>query len=311
MTDECVNYWDSREWKEMLFSAEHPTNRLWLMQLRQKVFFHTIECVTQRRYITESGLEVNLPLNENIFEQTHLYKKELKPIEPFQYFDTQVEVINTDCLITARNMVDTYGSDVVTVLNMCNRHVPGSSVLKGRNGQEEYLFRCSDYFRSLWQFSDFESIYNIPRSEYSYPLRTNYGGIFSRGVLVFRDTENTGYKLLDKPYKVNFIAVPAISHPKQVEHDGELRLEERYVPSVKNKIRTIFRIALRHGQEVLVLSAWGCGGYGNPPRQIASLFKEVIEEEEFVCAFRKIVFSIKGGPNMGNYIPFRTVICGD
>ncbi|MCQ2285006.1 MAG: TIGR02452 family protein [Bacteroidales bacterium] len=299
--------WNAREWKAKLYSAEHPTNQFFLHQLRQQVYFHSLKCVQKRRYITESGEEKPLLLYENMSEVTRYYKKELKSLSVSQRLDTKIEVVQLDCLVLARGLVERYGSDKVSVLNMANRHNPGNAVLDGRRGQEEYLFRCSDYFRSLYQFVDFGEIYAVPRSEKSYPLHQEFGGIFSKEVTVFRDSENTGYKMLDNPWRVNFIAIAGINKPETILVDGEIRLADRLVPSAKNKLRTLFRIAMDNQQEVLVLGALGCGSYENPARHVAELFKEILQEEEFSGAFREIYFSVKGGPKGGNYQPFKEV----
>lgn len=44
-----------------------------------------------------------------------------------------------------------------------------------------------------------------------------------------------------------------------------------------SKMRTIFRIGLYHGHDALVLGAFGCGAFKNPPSQIAGLFKKVMD----------------------------------
>ena len=57
--------------------------------------------------------------------------------------------------------------------------------------------------------------------------------------------------------------------------------------------------------EVLILSALGCGAFGNPPEHMAFIFQEVLEE--FAGAFKKIYFAIKGGRNLD---VFRQVLTG-
>jgi uncharacterized protein (TIGR02452 family) len=80
------------------------------------------------------------------------------------------------------------------------------------------------------------------------------------------------------------------------------------------KIRTILRIALAHGHDSLVLGAFGCGAFRNPPKHMAELFKAVFAEDEFINRFRKIVFAIVEDHNSrrehnpeGNLKPFMEV----
>ena len=84
------------------------------------------------------------------------------------------------------------------------------------------------------------------------------------------------------------------------------------IEPVKNKIRTIFRLGLKHGHDSLVLGALGCGAFCNPPEHIARLFHEVMKEPEFANKFKLIDFAILEDHNShrrhnseGNYLPFK------
>ena len=75
----------------------------------------------------------------------------------------------------------------------------------------------------------------------------------------------------------------------------------------KNKMRTILRIGLLHGHDSIVLGAFGCGAFRNPPRSIARLFHEIINEAEFKNKYRLIAFAIledHNSPRGGNLQPF-------
>ena len=138
----------------------------------------------------------------------------------------------------------------------------------------------------------------------------DFGGCYSQGVTIFRGSEQEGYPLSDEPWQANFIAVAAMNHPRLVEVGGELRIAPELVAGTRNKIRTILRIAVEHRQEVLVLGAWGCGAFRNPPHHMAELFREVLFEEEFCGVFRKVIFAIMEDHNSqggGNVEPFARV----
>ena len=74
---------------------------------------------------------------------------------------------------------------------------------------------------------------------------------------------------------------------------------------MRNKIRTIYRIAASTGHDSIVLGAFGCGAFRLPCATVASIFKEVLQEEEFNGQFKAIRFAIldKDGPN-GKFAPF-------
>jgi lysophospholipase L1-like esterase len=81
------------------------------------------------------------------------------------------------------------------------------------------------------------------------------------------------------------------------------------------RIRNILEAAMENGAEVLILGAFGCGAFGNPPDVVARAFREVLSEQRYQ-AFRKIVFAIKssvgGDPYTvcPNLAAFQTVFCG-
>lgn len=60
-----------------------------------------------------------------------------------------------------------------------------------------------------------------------------------------------------------------------------------------------------------MLSAFGCGAFGNPPADVAKVFAAVLAEPEFASAFQRVVFAILDDQNAGrahnphgNYRPF-------
>ena len=62
--------------------------------------------------------------------------------------------------------------------------------------------------------------------------------------------------------------------------------------TLKGKIRGILRIAVLSKKPKLVLGAFGCGAYQNPPSLVAGAFKDVLREEEFQKRFSEICFAI-------------------
>ena len=57
----------------------------------------------------------------------------------------------------------------------------------------------------------------------------------------------------------------------------------------------------------IVLGAFGCGAFHNPPKHIARLFHEVINEKEFKDKYKLIAFAIledHNSPRGGNLQPF-------
>ncbi len=276
-------------------------------EMRAKLFENTVALVNQGGYVTENGTEYKFPDDSDMMRNTTFYIHEFRlPDTAPSNAHTIVEVQNIDCLYAGVQLKkEGYNP---AVLNMASRSHPGGGVITGARAQEETLFRRTNLFRSLFQFASFASRYGIRKSRCQYPLDRNFGGIYTPDAIYFRENEKNGYALLDNPVALSFITVAGMNRPA-LTPDG--MIAANLVEPVKNKIRTIFRLGLDHGHDSLVLGALGCGAYHNPPRHVARLFHEVMDEPEFAGKYRKIVFAILDDHNAhrshnreGNYKPF-------
>lgn len=223
---------------------------------------------------------------------------------------TVFEVMNADCIGVARQLADD-GYDAA-ILNMASRTTPGGSVENGSKAQEEQLCRRSNLLLSLYPFfrravTAYPELGLTPLPQ-QYPMHPRFGGIHSSDVLFFRESEDDGLVFSETPFKAGVISVAAIPHPS-LDAKGLLRPSDAEL--TKDKIRTILRIGMEHCHDALVLGAFGCGAFANPPAQIARLFHEVFAEPEFKDQFRKVVFAILEDRNSlrnsktGNFMPFR------
>lgn len=282
-------------------------------ELRAKEFRNTVEIVNQGHYVTENGTDYIFPDDSDMMHKTVFYEQEIHlPIRTLGNEPTIVEVQNIDCLYAGVQLKQ-QGYNLA-VLNMASRRNPGGGVTTGAGAQEETLFRRTNLFRSLYQFAPYSEQYGIKSSLYQYPLDRNFGGIYTPDAIYFRESEQKGYALLGNPISLSFITVAGMNRP-DLTTDG--MIADHHVEPVKNKIRTIFRIGLLHDHNSLVLGALGCGAFRNPPRHVARLFHEVMEEPEFKNRYRKIVFAILDDHNAhqshnpeGNFKPFSDEFAG-
>lgn len=95
---------------------------------------------------------------------------------------------------------------------------------------------------------------------------------------------------------------------EESQPEFQLQLEPHLAECFKYKIYTLLYTAEMKGIHYLVLSAWGCGAFRNPPNHVAQLFKEVIDSY-FPRSFTKIVFAIIEDHNSrdGNVSAFQRV----
>lgn len=306
------NSWNYRYWLSK-FNLKF-NKRQDYRDLRVEVFMDTMKIVKEGHYFV-GGKKVELQNQHHELHQSLLYcQPESVAPNPSNETKTKVSVINADCLEAAKLVAEAGYCPVV--LNMANRETPGGGVLGGAGAQEENIFRRSNLFESLYQFSGMVGrSFDIPTHPTdSYPLNRETGGVYSPNIVIFRGSEPNGYCLLKKPYHLSFVTVPAIYSPKLKRESGRLRLHESFVSPTKEKIRTILRIALLNGHDSAILSAFGCGAFRNPPNHMAELFGEVFEEAEFKDKLKWIVFAIIDDHNAwkqhnpeGNVLPFLSV----
>ena len=299
--------WNESDWVRAFYKDEKADRG----QLRRMVWENTVSIVQNGGYTLPDGRRVLLKKVRDPENRSKFYHHAFVPV--FEALNKQpvITVVPDDCLDVAHRWVKE-GLEV-SVLNMASRRNPGGGVRIGAGAQEEYLFRCSDYYRFLYRYAPYAGEYGLKKSHYQYPLDRDYGGIFSSDVTVFRENERSGYALVPVPWKVNMIAVAGMNSPRLDYRNGEARIIPPLTEGVKNKIRTVFRIACDQGQRNLVLGALGCGAFHNPPKHVAELFREVLREPEFSGAFRRICFAVKTDHNSHgstNYTAFKDVLDG-
>ncbi len=309
-----IEYWNHKVWLTEFKISTHE--RQGFKELRQAVFHNTLEIVKQGGYkIFNQDINIDNQTNEELLKNTVFYEAP-KTVTHVPAKHTQnISVINADCLETA-NLLQQAGYNPI-VLNMANDQTPGGAVKTGAGAQEENIFRRSNLFVSMYQYVLSGEKHLIPtHPKYKYPLNPRTGGIYSPNVTVFRGIENVGYCLLEKPYKLSFVSVAAMYSPPTVQEGRNFFLTQEAIDITKEKMRSIFRIAIGNYHDVAVLSAFGCGAFRNPPEHIAKLFKQVLNEEEFKNKLKLIIFAIiddhnawrKHNPD-GNLMPFLKEFC--
>lgn len=272
---------------------------------RVKIYADTVESVKRGFYVKNNGKIVIIPTLPQ--PSSKFYNKEIN-IESANAYDEKVEVENNDCFYVAKRLKDEGLSPAV--LNMANRHMPGGGVLRGSGAQEENICRRSNLFQSLYSYHPISKSFGFDENKrFHYPMNEDFGGIYSKNIVVFRNSEDKKYSFLDKPFMIDVISVAAINRPELTENGKFKNFVEK---REKNKIRTILNIALDNGNDSLVLGAFGCGAFRTPPYEMARCFYEVLKEKKYTNKFKKIVFAILDDHNShkehnpeGNYAPFK------
>ncbi|MBO7416546.1 MAG: TIGR02452 family protein [Bacteroidaceae bacterium] len=307
--------WNSQIWLSGWWKASVSRGGDAKRALLAKVFTHNLDIFRDGAYRTETDRVVTLPVSGAFVEDSEMFSAPIKlkndtiGVRPQWY---HFDVLNQDCILVTRDLVEQGYNPAL--LNMASLYHPGGGVLQGSSAQEEDLCRRSTLAISLYQFSlpggrygDLADMVGVKRRAERYPMDNTYGGIYSPGITFFRATKDEGYALLDNPFQAAVISVASLNYNPKHGHnslDANGNIPEADKPVLKEKIRTILRIGILKGHDSLVLGALGCGAFCTPPAQMARLFHQVLDEEEFQGRFSKIVFAIIDSPSSNNFKPF-------
>lgn len=239
---------------------------------RIKVWEHT-------QYQCTKGIYKNINIQPSI--KLNSFDIQIQP----RFATTNVNVLELDSINTAISLKSKGYHPVL--LNMSDNIVPGGCVKSGSGAQEENLFRRSNYFLHL--------------TDNFYPM-TQKSVVYSPNVCVFKTDDASGYQPMPTPQFICMIACPAIKFPA-ISNDFKHLSDPEEIGLMIEKIRMIFKTAYLFGHDSVVLSAHGCGAWGNPPLHIAKLYKQVIDE--YAGYFQHVIFAIINNKN--NFQTFNNV----
>ncbi|MBQ3663268.1 MAG: TIGR02452 family protein [Clostridia bacterium] len=180
---------------------------------------------------------------------------------------------------------EAYRGKKTCVLNFASSTRPGGGVLWGAGAQEESLCRCSTLYYCLDTDELWRDFYDPHRLDYN-PLN-NGDMIYSPDVLAVKTDVSEPERLEEKDwYPVNVItcAAPDLRRRYDKVLDPETGLYAADLPEevlrdvLDVRIRRIFQLAASEGNEVLILGAFGCGAFFNPPALVADIFRKYTEE---------------------------------
>lgn len=229
--------------------------------------------------------EILKTATETAIYSSRVYKEGfISNAEKCYYKEANIEVISNTSFAAAK---DCCSLGKVAVLNFANPENPGGGVQNGAMAQEECLCRSSNLYPCLCDKSVFNEFYLYHRNLRSFFYSDRL--IYTKGVTVFKDDSDVPQLMPENEwFQVDVItcSAPYIARRK---YTNQAALKELF----KSRIKNIFEAAVDNGAEVLVLGAFGCGAFKNPPEIVAKAFHEVIEENAYQTKFKRIVFAIK------------------
>ena len=287
-------------WRPTEERSRAGSGRYAASNFNRAVYYNNCKIFKAGGYQTESGKEVTLPEAAALARATVVYDSAI-PLSSNTHIldDTVTGVANRDSMLVAKSLQQRGLNPAV--LNLASRYHACGAYDRGSRAQEESLCRESTLSQSLYPFFDEKLALAsaAPFIKKAYPLDERFGGIYSSGVTVFRDIEH-GYALLDTPFTVGVVTVAALNFHETTRY-ANLDLKYRTPDNgftdegrelMKDKIRTIYRIALAGGHDSLVPGAFGCGVFNLRPELVAALFRDVLDESEFKNRFLEVCFAI-------------------
>lgn len=200
------------------------------------------------------------------------------------------------------------------VLNFASASNPGGGVTHGSSAQEESICRCSTLYPCL-NTGDMWSCFYTPHRQAENPLYNN-DCIYTPDVYVIKSDTSIPKLLPESEWqKVNIItcAAPNLRHkpsncmnPGAGDKQADIN-DKELAQLLTSRIRRIFEIAAANGNEALILGAFGCGAFKNPPIVVAKVFAEQLQA--FRGCFKAIEFAVfHTEREAGNYNAFKAAI---
>lgn len=253
---------------------------------RIKIFEETMELCRTREPLARSVRE-SISGQQIVWQEDPLFPAEARYAEPATL------LISTQRTLEAAEKYAKAGKRVC-VLNFASCVTPGGGVTRGSAAQEESLCRISTLYPAISDQDTAGAFYDrhwqlIHRDEMSRKNRDDC--IFTPGVVVIRE-DTFDCALLEQRdwYSVDVITCAA---PDQRYADAGRTYRpsrEELTEVFEKRWQRILSVAAQHDAEVLILGAFGCGAFHNPPEVAAQAFEHIFKE--FECCFEKIVFAV-------------------
>lgn len=278
---------------------------------KQRLANPTPRTDTRRQKLSEVAAETIsllpglLATRPDVGKEGHLHTSTaispLDPTDPHPHLPpTSIRVLDADTIDAALTLLTKPSTTTnpnpnrtkpPLLLNMANATHAGGGFKHGALAQEEAL--C--YRSSL--------IFTLKLRHYPLPPLS---ALYSPKILIIRSSLSSGHGLLDLRHPANLpvlsvISVAAVCLPaRKTTFPSGSKQKEMYANPhdrdlMREKMRTILRVAAREGHTQLVLGALGCGAFRNPSWEVAELWKSVLCEREFGGGrWEDVVFAVMG-----------------
>ena len=193
------------------------------------------------------------------------------------------------------------------VLNFADFFNAGGYVEFGASSQEESLCRCSTLYFCLNDKEIKKSFYENHKKlqeEKKIDFRYNDDCIWTPQVTVFKSDTESPVLMEEKDwFYVDVITCAAPNVAKKTK--ATLMTKGELYVILKKRFKRILEIAKHNKEDALILGAFGCGAFGNPPEIVALAASAALKD--FESDFKAVEFAIYSKTKRWNYEEFRRV----
>lgn len=181
-----------------------------------------------------------------------------------------------------------YRGKHISVLNFASATNPGGGVTKGASAQEECLCRISTLYKCISASEITEAFHKKHR----YALKTgkmnslyNDDCIQTCDVTVFKSDTAKPILLSEEDwFDVDVISCAAPNLRYMSQHDKNWKknvTDKKLFDIYKKRINRVLDIASCAKSDVIILGAFGCGAFANPPELVAKAMHAAIDEHKY------------------------------
>lgn len=170
---------------------------------------------------------------------------------------------------------EAYKSKKVCCLDFANYYSMGGAPWSA-GAQEESMCRISTLYPCLYaQKNDYYEKHFLEEEKGEIDDMGGHDLIYIPGVTVFKTDESIP-QLKDEDTWFNTDVIVSAAPELFDDYD-----EEQYRKVMTERIRRILDLAAKEKVEVLILGAFGCGAFKNPPEVVADIFANLIKNYNF------------------------------
>ena len=251
---------------------------------------------TLAQYFSSTILQRKVQLSQNGIELVSFTDNVIN--EDNQLSNARITLTRSSALAAAQKLIHKR----TAVLDFASATMPGGGVLIGSRGQEEDMCRYTTLYFNL--NSDFLRANYYEKNRKDTCLIRRSTCIYVPEVQIIKNPECPMTRFSEEQYLPIDVIVCAAPNLRKV---SEIPSKDELLTYHEERARKIFQCAARHHISNLILGAFGCGAFRNPPEIVAEAYRNVLSV--YRKSFDSIVFAFNcSSENDKNFLAFNHVL---